>query len=436
MKASDLLPRSGYASPLLSYPAIYTLSTVIFIVLLALFGPNGSPDTPTYVAAADRLASGVPDMVRTPSYPLIILVARSIFGPSAWPLALVIIQYLALVASSLVFVRIGQRLGIRERIMFWLTLVYMVASANLAFTTFVLTETAATIGVVMYIWCMLRRFPAAPRCADMAWASALLIFLMFLRPIFIYLLLVQLAYCALILAKYRRTGVRAALAALAGFVVATSLLLAYKHEIGRRYHLTSVCSISTVNNYYLVRYAEISDPDLTDDPKLKEFVRSTIPNNKDGFVYSLVDEEYDTLFSSDVEMPVIEAYVNAAIREYPFEIAKASVMRLIRDIFGGSLVDSKIPRMVHIERSYFPSFGNCFLALVILWIMAFVQWIRHNDMPLAALLLLLISSGIYFATVVGAMSDWSRLLVPGIPPLLLLLGMFVNRYRRNSYNLR
>lgn len=391
-------------------------------------------DSHGYIAACYRLRHGLPDLLRTPAYPLIIAAARMTFQ-SLWPLAVLTIQYAVFLASAWILRKAALRYVGDRKIVFAIVATYLLLPGNCLFAVSILTETFAVAGVIFLIWHMLRPLPGAPSARDAALSAAWLIFLIFLRPIFIYLLPVYLGFHLVVWWRLRgthsMTGIRTAMV---GSLLTIALVCAYQWHIKATYGVAAMSSVTTINNYHLVREAGIHSPELSRSKVLADTL-ATFPAGATGTESIMTHWNEVNALTRNYPIADLDDYVDKAMRSHPTEIARLLTKRALMEspcapIFSD---DGTLPH--NPLRPLYPTIGMYWLFIIMFIGMMLRQWRRERQLPLIPATLTLITAGITLASVLGAMSEWDRLMFPGIPALMLICGRFASLFTRNGKEL-
>lgn len=433
MKASELFGPSGYKSPWLSYPALLCLAFVEFLALWYLTVHQEAPsDSVTYFAAADDLLAGKVSIGRTPVYPLILASLRALFGAGV-NLAVILLQFVAFVISAHFLSRLCALYKLKERVGFWVVAVYLLWPGTLGYCPQVLTEAFSVCGVVYMLWFLAKSAARGVRMSDVGRAAFWLVFLIFLRPVFVYLVLAFVIFYAFLF--FREHTKAARLSALGGIglaLVALGLVAAYKSEVTRTYGISSFSSISTINNYYLIRTSGLLSPEVAGDSTLRALLSTFEQGDIHNSFEKILDED-NIIRAADISPVAFEEYVNGVIAANPKAVAQGAFYRWSHDASGAAIMPSAPQFPIYVlERFLAPSISAFWLFFIIFTIMALRQWYRSRILPAQSLIYLLVSGGLIGASILGAMNDWPRLCMPVFPVVLLLVGKFASLYIRDT----
>ncbi len=420
---SGIFGGSGYRSPLLSYLCVYAIVVLEFIYYMARI-PSGyfTPDSFTYVDASYSVCAGELHLLRTPVLPSVIALMRALFGVGFQTTALVILQSAVFLISVHYLRRILEKFGIARKVVFWATAVYAVMPGFNSFCTCVLTEAFAVEFVVFFMWALMRDIPSSPSWRSTALSGGWLIVLVYLRPVMMCLMPVYLIFWIGVFIKRKRRAVASVVVALGMLLVCAVSLVAYKSAMHRKFGINSLTFVSACNNYFLAREAGVLTPEYTENSVFKEYlekVSATDIYDDKGLVKF---EEFGCVrHSLGLQPAEIEQAVNSALADNRIALVKAIVKRVAK-IYRWSLLP---------EAPFFPLNLITFVipfnlwAYVVFMALAFI-WIVRRRRPLEVWTLWFLSAAVSGAAIVGAMSEFTRLFMPGMAAALVLFAVMLN----------
>lgn len=418
-KLLNFLGDSGYESKAIRYIYVYLIA--LGLLVWQFFTATGQfPDTKTYYIAADRLLNGEWHVSRTPIYPAIIAIGKILLGVRGYYFT-VGVQVIAFFLSAVILQRLSVKLCGSKRVTFWIVTAYLIFVTLSSFPVRILTDSLGTSGVVFMLWYLLRKYPTAPNVTDLCSASGILILLIFLRPFFIYLLPVLAVYYLGILWTQRAKFKTGFLTGAAGLVIAIGFIQLYRTAMYHNFGIQSISIVSSVNNYFPVRAAVEPNPDLTDNPKMKAYLKEL--KNRGFQADSILNElRHLRSISTDKEF---ESYVGKQLSQNRVAVLKKIAGRA----YVSALPSVYLPIhysdwLICKELSWrLPSMTVYFL-FILIYAIGWVKVWRHNrQIPLPSLLLLMISAGATCASIIGAQAEWSRLSLPGFPALLIMIAI-------------
>lgn len=423
---------SGYKSCFLSYRALSLYTIIEFILTIILFTKEIGVfwvDTYSYIAAADRVMQGSIDIFRTPVYPLIIGVLRSIFG-AGWSTALAIIQFILFCLSAYYLYKLAIEYIKKNRIVFWIIAFYLLYPGIQNFCQFMLTEVFAISFTIFLTYSLLQILKKTGTIRSCIWPCVWLFLLIFLRPVFIFMIPILLLFYIVMLIG-RKINTTQAILAFAAIAIVCGTVFAYKSAINRKYGISSISSVTSINNYFTIRYAGIIEPKLTTDTILRQELIKTLPN-KGVNNTDTINKEIKQIMST-VSTLNLEAYENAAIKTHKTEICKGIIYRWAEIVRGHEAVNSSMWYPTYtIQKTFMPGMAFYFLFLIVITCITLVNWKMQKLFPYQSAFLITVCFGLFFTSVIGAQAEYSRLTMPTLPLFLLLFGKFCALFRRDN----
>ena len=142
-------------------------------------------DSDTYINAFGNILRDGADAIRTPAYPVLVGLCRTVFGEALWVYALVAVQLAAFVATVPSVWCLAVRL-VPPRAALVATAVYAWCPTFVSFTMFVMPDIWCVIGVVALL-CAAVRMSESPGWSAVARCSAISVALVLLKPSNIYI---------------------------------------------------------------------------------------------------------------------------------------------------------------------------------------------------------------------------------------------------------
>ena len=408
------LLRTFLQSPL---RVIYPLSVLWTMLLLALYwGYQRSPDTFTNLDAMETLAAGHLDIMRTPVYPLFLLLCKSIFGTAHFKEGAVVLQHIFFLVSIYYLWRTFKLAGLRQWVQALLLAVYAFMPGINVWSCHILPENFAIVGMVMFTYCVVRLWHE-PRVSTAAWFLVWLVLLIYLRPASIYLLPVMGVAWLLFLWSRRH---RAYVVALAGTLLASLSVLGYMWAYEHEYKVFAMSNVGIVNRYYMLRNGAAIDTTLIADPALRARVVASFA--KWGNPPAEPVNAYEAFpFCREYGVPAVLQVVQANEAAHRGKLLRM-LARRAEESSSCKLYVSELRTMSRICKVVSPDM-NAMYAVVLCYAVVLLWWIcRYRRVPrLAATLFMLMCSAVIVA-VVGAQNGWPRLLTPSTPVLMLMVG--------------
>lgn len=421
---------SGYKSFFFSYPALIIYSVIEFILFYFLFyrHPPMGVDTISYIEASTYLSQGVLHILRTPVYPFIILLIKSLFG-NGWPYVLILIQFITFLISAFYLYKIGCRYISRPKYIFWIIAFYLLYPGIENYCFFILTEIFAVSFMIFFVWAMIQFFDRPNKIYNIVLPAIWLLLLIFLRPVF--LCLIPVSFILIIIKKLNRSlswrDVSVSGGCLCLIIISVFL---YKNQITKNYGIKSISSVTIINNYYALRSSGIVDPELTTYPTLKRHLKSINP--KPIYVYDKESVEEWNKIIEDTDISVIEEYENNAIKSHKAAFISGMVNRWSLEVNKWRPVaDIRWYPGYILEGILLPNMAFYFLLNLLFCSAILFYWIRTKKFAEISTLLVFLTLSIFLTTVIGAQGEYSRLNLPGFPLFLLLFGKFCSFIKIN-----
>lgn len=405
---------------------IYLVSALCSVVLIAIFGVCEIYDSSSYIRAWDALSEGRLDALRTPVYPLFLHGLYVVFGPGSFLFAAICVQHLVFLLSlRLLYSLLGQ-CRLSPGSVFWMTLIYGCLPAITSWNNCILTESLALSGTIALLYLVFRT-DEHPTVAHAASVTCILLFLLLLRPIFIYLIPVLLFYSLLLLFR-PRTKKKGGWLLGGGVLLSAICFLLYMNEYKKEYGIFSTSNVSVINQYFIARQSGLIDPESIRDARLKSDIELyfQIHGGKDEEPSFLWEEAQD--IAANHNLLVIQENLKTAMGHNLM-----NSIRSVKDRFMDSaqkpLLFSPIWKISILFLAWGFSLSTLYLCLLLFPIYLVLWVIRKREIPWKSLLLYLLGISNILVAVLGAQGEWNRLIFPSMP-IWFLLGGQVFRLRK------
>lgn len=446
MKANRIFPNSGYKSRVLSYWAVVILSALIFISMYFIssrgfiYGSSiswdGAPgffssDSISYFSASDVILSGNVDIVRTPVYPAIIGFFRLLCGDTFMFPYLFFFQYIVFLFSAVLLSRIALRFINNLRAAFWTTAIYLLLPSYISFNLALLTESLSISLMIFLVWFVTRQYPNPPSILDNIFVGLVLILMIFLRPIFLYLLPVLLFYYILLLIRFRKNFIASFAVFFVGILFTCGCLKIYKDKIHSEYGISTITNISILNNTFTSIEAVGLHPELTKDAELRDLL-TELKNNEN---LSSDQKICRLLEYADNHWSEYEEYVNNSLRISPASTLKLISMRIIDELPRNHMIPNYyLPSYIFVD--YLLFFSQYYVIIVWYIIICIRQVIRTRSIPYLSILFIMLTLCLTVSSAIGAMSEWGRLTFPTFILFVIITVKLISLYHlRKSYSL-
>ena len=402
---------------------LYWLSAIEGLLLLLVFGVGIYNDSITYLNAWTNCISCGTLASRTPVYPIFLGVINSIFGNVIAPYIVISLQYLIFLISIKCFYRSCRSILKSANIAYWLTAFYALFPSFTSWEISLLTEGLAISGSVFLLYSLLKfKF-------NKSWIHVFLVvwwtvFLIFLRPVFVYLLPLMIVVFLLAIFFYRNLW-KQAICGMIGILLICTTVFSYMKKYESQYGLFSLSDVSVLNQFFMARQYGVLKVGDTDNTRFNQYLKESI---------SKYGEEMDSKSMLWAE----SGYVghNFDLKELNGIVAQSTqknksswikgLLRRCYDSAGYTLFKVSIQPVGFITTMFGLNIGLLNILLVILIIMI-VKAYKRGESPWVSMSLLMLIASNLIVIEVGAQEEWSRLLLPSTPYVLLVVGIIYER---------
>jgi len=401
------------------------------------FKPLAGSDTDDYLRAADNISlahllSGDVDSLRTPVFPALICLARTLVGNDHAGQTVVIFQYFLYWLSILFFYRIVKNYPLSPFCTHGCVLVYALSPTLLAWNQMIYTESLSISSFVIVI-ALFSIYLCRP-----VYVTAILLgfsgfYLVMLRPSFLFFPLLMLVLWLPIMIS-RRVEFCKHLTGLGCTIVSLCFIFGYCHLVQKKCGVFSVSEVVVTNQYLILVQSGLYQKGK--DTTIVDTIQSIIDHDKrdrpylnpgNAWIYptGLPDETFQRYFCaaqpSHMTLKDRSALVNQVIRDHRWQYLRYSLGKFIgvqHEVVGGRLST----RIVTFQLIYF--LLSCEAITILL------SRFRVNSLVLLYWSLIwMVVTGILVSTVLGAphphflggASEYSRLIMP-VFPFVILLG--------------
>ena len=394
---------------------LYFIDIVVSVLLITFWGVQYIGDSPSYESAwRDSLSSWNIDIYRTPVYPLFIGLLQTVFGREYWSVAAICVQYLVFLFSIKYFYRLATYITSSRMKVFVITMFYIFPF--MTWCSITQTESLAYSGSVLLIYYIRKLYVGSCSSADWIRYVLLLLFLIFLRPAFLYILPVLSVWW--LLAGLDKRSYKTVLSGLGGVVIVLASLFGYMRAYENKYGVFAVSCVGTINQLYIALENDLISPETIQDNELREdiaCVRQRISGKQSG-IYSEVYGILDRHEMGVVHQMMADSYANSLPKYLlsRFRNLYKSANECLVVIWSGPLCLFTIYNLLGIKM------GLLYLFVLICTVMTVRHVYKTGKVPMVWLLLYMLLAGNLIMVFVGAQNEWNRLIVPSIPLFLLM----------------
>ncbi len=387
--------------------SVYIIAAINSLIWIIVFGVKVAIDTPSYVYAWDfSYSHGIIDQFRTPVYPVFLGCLKTVFRDSFYWVS-IIIQHLLLLLSAVYFKKMASWMVKSKRVVRWLTLLYTIIPATVSWASCVLTELFALVGIVFLVY-QLMLFVRTPSWKSVLWSTVWLSFLILLRPAFLYLLpIVFVVWCLLIPFKGKLS-----LCGIFSVFLVSLFELCYCNQFEKQYGIFAPSSVSVVNQSYMAFHDGLMFPEYTNNPEFAKYI-----------------EEYE---SDSEDLPSFETFGLSTVSNAVKQSQKTQPMEWIKKAFGRFYKASQMSYLaaysglVTLTDMIGINLNGLFLFLIIYTAILVTNMISNRKIYVVQSILWLFVVSNLITVVVGAQSEWGRLMIPSLPLVMLMVGQVFN----------
>lgn len=385
---------------------IVLLAIIYQIYIFYSVGIRWNDDTRSYIEAGEVLMRGDIDEFRTPCYPFLFAIGNgNVFMPGHNDMFVAIVQIIVFFLSIVPFNRIIQKIGIARNITVIITMVYALSPTILHYNVYMRTESLALYFSIFWLYCFIDWWQ------DYKWRNIVglglcTFYLVFLRPSFLYLLVVMsvVACVYLMTRKYRRFVQIGGIVLLVGCAV-----YAYSKRVEEKTGIYTISTVSILNDWCITCRVGLFTSDNVTNEKIKE--RLTNYNAGESL-------DWDLYFSlSDKEL---YDEIQQIKSRYKWEW----YLKCIKHNFADSISKPTLT-----ESTDWLSFRVIWPFMFVAGIYIACDWIRRKRVPIIVLTLWLMCMGNLGVNILGSYAEWNRLFLPSFPIVLIMLAMGCNLFR-------
>jgi hypothetical protein len=394
---------------MVEYPlTVITIISLLFVYqAYQLYGYAGG-DQFSYENAAKLLMHGELDSFRTPCYPMIMALCQKLSSSGENGL-LLIVQIIILSLSVVSLYCVLKHLGVAQNIAVIVSAVYALCPAFINVRVEISTETFA-ISFSVFLVSYFERWLRCGRLSDLVRFSFCVTFLLFLRPSFLYMLvaLTVIAVIFLFRKKYLK-GVQ-----LVSIVAVSScLMFGYCKIVESKCGVFTPSTVSIINDYFNVTKIGKFAPENISDPLIR---------------YRMLDsdkeEKWDDVFdgSSMYGIPLKEMFDELQ------RVHKQDRMMYVK-FFVVNLRASMYNQYDAYYRKFNINFGLVYFFLIVYGCVIVYEMIKDKNTSMVLVFLWLMCVGNIVVNLVGSYSSWTRLFLPSVPLLLIMIAVMCNRFK-------
>ena len=379
-------------------------AALLQLMLLFTHGIQEFIDTESFHVAADRLLQGELDEVRTPVYPAVIALAKTIW-PAGTHEVVVGIQVLLFLVSVAYFFRTTQLLGFGQRLGIIVTAMYALYPSIQNKNLCILSESLAISGGVLFIYSLIQWLRERPSWPHTCCLGVGMVTLVMLRPSFLYLWVMLGVICVLltVMKQWIRCVHLIGVLIVSGFIWG-----AYCKAIEQKTQLFTLSTVSLHNEEFIALNIGRLTSDNISDPEIREVVREWEAKGEREYIFDGPDL---------TQIPYIQ--VSQEIKA----LKNIDPWSWYRDVLLTNLRSSSKEAFVPLGSICILNFFQLYVGLLLMGIAGLIASLKKRKCPLAAIALGLMCLGNLGVNLLGSFAEWQRLFLPSVPAVWLLIGM-------------
>ena len=419
---------------------IYVITIVNIFLYMVIGGASTHCDTFSYLHAWETLKTGHIDALRTPVYPIYLGLFKEVFA-EYYITPASIGQHLLFLYSIYCFYIILHCIGFKKKTIFWTTAVYATLPGIFTWGAILLTESLTMSLSVIYAYVMFKlkeRFSYTMTILNVL----ILVVLLLLRPAMVYLL--PIAFLLWLIAIYRKSVRKQAVAGVLGVMIAMLSLFSYMHVYKHSYGIFATSYVGTYNNFFCSRWHGLLHPEEIKNDSIRADLQKSIDNNglfcvafnpiywRGDNVYPLWEETnyalktYNYCEIEDILWLSMKNHPLGHIASVIYRANWAAKMPLLysRSMEPWDLTFRDFLCIWDIICKYFLQFITISWLYCMLFVYACVLFYRKKCHLLSweILLIFLCGSANLLVAIMGAQGDWNRLIAPSLPFYLIIVA--------------
>lgn len=381
-------------------------------------------DTTSYIHFEKNILKGEVDALRTPVYPNIIKFI-TLFGRSAEMYVNISIlqEIVSLISVAVLYMTLRKEMK-NQVLVNLATLLYGCLPSIFTYNRVILTESLSISLFVMY-FCLIIKYLKAPSIKKAVAIGVFTLFLIMLRPSFLYLLVMLAIMFGLVFIlkkENRKSAICGGIAVLGVIVSIFGYSIANKKQNGY-FSISSVTQINQLDNIINLRIFDTGDPR---DEGIIEIIGDWL-DGYDGPWYRKTTEKIMTEYTVEE----VDSYISRCIKNNFWQYIERTINKVIDlqlepcdEIYlaakGGQAV---IKPLI--------CFGVIFIYVIYNVIYILVKTIQNKKLSLIQATLLITILGQLAIIMLGAQAEFSRLFIPVFPIVIISLAWNIDDILRD-----
>ena len=398
---------------------------IIFIILVVIlirgiiYSPYQNysvyPDTETYIDYEANLFKGEVDELRTPVYPTVLKLI-SVFGKnidSIYINTTIFQEILSIISIIVLYVTLKKTFK-NKAASYVAIILYGCFPVIFTYNRIILTESLSISIFVMY-FCLIIRYLAEPTTKKTVYIGLITMFLIFLRPSFLFLI-VELAIIFTLIFFCQKENRKQVIIGAGAIVCIVISIVGYSYLNKINNGVFGISSVTQINQIDIIIQMNIYD---TGDPRDEEII---------GIINQRLDG-YDAEWNSETKIKIMEQYSPDEIGEY---LSRCFKNNLGKSIIG--LIEKTAKVAVRYSDEIYLSSSNGvpikpMIPFVLLYVyiifdgLCFIaKIIKNKKIPLEQTIIIITVLGQFATLLIGANAEFSRLFLPVLPIIFISIA--------------
>ncbi len=383
-------------------------------------------DSPSYLTTySGDLLNWHVDIFRTPVYPYLIKCIR-LFGNSNIISNVVLFQSLFSILSVVVLFFITSKIYKNRKVILISTLTYGLMLPIVSFDKVIRTESISISSIIIFI-SFLVIYLQKRTIFNAIIFTLFTLFLVMLRPSFIYLIPLTVFFWVVRLTVYK-DELKIVLTGLITSTIVCCVVFGYSKLNEKSNGFFGISSVTNINQLDIIIRSKMhekgSDPELTSS--INNLLKDPEPYGGHWVLLYKITNQYPP--------KRVSTFITACIKSQP-----VVYLRRIKNTFFEIWKNNIFTNYANAKKTnlsfYIKAIENGLFSLSILHVLLFIAfdfiitiliWIKFKRLPIFKFLLSLIFISHFTFTVIGAQEEFSRLLSPVISCLVILFFLYVD----------
>ena len=250
-------------------------------------------------------------------------------------------------------------------------------------------------------------------------------FLTYLRPSFIYLLLLVPSTWIIVYIK-NKGDIAVLFAGLVFVMITLGGMHVYMKAYEKTYGIYATSAVGLLNQYYLARKYNYINADFFEDNKLKESIKKSIEYNNINDHNALMRES-GKICSSNSNLADIKNGLAKSTYSHPYAVVKGYFERLYWAL-RHPVFKSTFNSFKYLMNIIGFSLNTVVLMMIFHIGLIISSYRKYFSFPLKTFILILFPIVNLIVITIGAQDEYSRLFLPSLPCVLIMFGQYCKMF--------